>query len=68
MSLMYFSLFLIIEILAFWQKWTPKQEVGNRDLILQPFFFQFDNSQKQGPINASFKISAKYTMPLWRKS
>ena len=69
MSVLYFSRFLVIEILAFRQNWTRKQEVGHCDLILQPiFFFQFDYSQKQGPINASYKISAKYTMLYWRKS
>ena len=39
MSVLYFSLFLVIEILAFRQNWTRKQEVGHCDLILQPFFF-----------------------------
>ena len=38
-SVIYFSLFLVIEILAFWQNWTRKQEVGHCDLILQPIFF-----------------------------
>ena len=39
MSVLYFSLFLVIEILAFQQNWTRKQEVGHCDLILQPIFF-----------------------------
>ena len=68
MSVVYFSLFLVTEILAFHQNWTRKHEVDHCDLILQHFFFQFDNSQKQGPINASYKLSAKYSMPFWRKS
>ena len=68
MSVLYFALFLVIEILAFRQNWTRKQEVDHCDLILQSISFQFDNSQKQDPINASFKISAKCTMPFWRKS
>ena len=39
MSVLYFSLFLVIEILAFQQNWTRKQEVGHCDLIPQPMFF-----------------------------
>ena len=39
MSVLYFSLFLVIEIVAFQQNWTRKQEVGHCDLILQPIFF-----------------------------
>ena len=39
MSVLYFSLFLVIENLEFRQSWTRKQEVGHCDLILQPFFF-----------------------------
>ena len=35
----YFLLFLVIEILAFRQNWTNKQEVGHCDQILQPIFF-----------------------------
>ena len=30
-------------------------------------FFHFDSSEDQGPNNVSYKISAKYTMWLWRK-
>ena len=41
MSVLYFLLFLVIEILAFRQNWTCKQEVGHCDLILQPIFFHF---------------------------
>ena len=39
MSVLYFLLFLVIEILAFQQNWTCKQEVDHCDLILQPIFF-----------------------------
>ena len=39
MSVLYFSLFLVIEILAFWQNWTRKQDVGHCDLNLQTIFF-----------------------------
>ena len=39
MSVLYFSLFLVMEILALRQNWTHKQEVGHCDLILQPIFF-----------------------------
>ena len=42
-----------MQILAFRQNWTRKQEVDHCDLILQQFFFHFDNAQKQGAINAS---------------
>ena len=38
MSVLYFSLFLVTEILDFRQNWTRKQKVGHCDLILQPFF------------------------------
>ena len=38
MSVLYFSLFLVIEILALRKNWTRKQEVGHCYLILQPFF------------------------------
>ena len=58
----FFAIFLATKILAFRRNWTRKQEVGHCDLILKPIFVQFDNSQKQGPINASYKISAKYTI------
>ena len=62
LSVLYFLL-LVTEIIAFLQNWTCKQEVGHCDLSLQQFFFDFDNSHKQSPIYASYKISAKYTMP-----
>ena len=39
MSVLYISLFSVIAMLAFWQSWTRKQEVGHCDLILQPIFF-----------------------------
>ena len=39
MSVLYFSLLLVIQILAFRQNWTRKQEVGHCDLILQPILF-----------------------------
>ena len=38
MSVLYFSLFVVIEILAFRQNWTLKEEVGHCDLILQPIY------------------------------
>ena len=38
MSVGYFSQFLVIEILAFPQNWTRKQEVGHCVLILRPIF------------------------------
>ena len=39
MSVLYFSLFLIIEILAFRQNWTRKQEVGHWPNSATIFFF-----------------------------
>ena len=30
-------------------------------------FFHFDTNQHQGPTYTLYKISAKYTWPLWRK-
>ena len=39
MSVLYLSLFSVIQILAIRQNWTRKQEVGHCDLILQPIFF-----------------------------
>ena len=87
MFVLYFSLFLVTEILAllfvlyFFAIFSNgdigisamldfKQEVSHYDLILQLIsFIHFDNSQKQGTINASYKISGRYTstMTFWRK-
>ena len=38
LSVLYFSLISVMEILAFQQNWIRKQEVGHCDLILQQFF------------------------------
>ena len=50
MSVLYLLLFLVIEILAFWQNWTRKQEVGHCDLIFQPFFFNLINLKSKVPL------------------
>ena len=52
----------IYEILALWQNRTHEQDVGHCDLTSTDFF-HFNNSENQGPINAPYKISAKYTVP-----
>ena len=52
-----------------WQNWTCKQKIGHCELILsQMFFFQFNNSEYQGPNNSPYKISAKNTKWPWRKN
>ena len=38
MSVLYFSLFLVIQILAFPQNWTPEQEVGHSEFCNHFFF------------------------------
>ena len=48
-------LFSVTEILALWQNWTRKQEVGHCDLILRPFFFIVIIFKSKVPLN---KISA----------
>ena len=50
MSVLYFLLFLVTEILAFRQNWTHKQEVGHCGLILQPFFFNLIILKSKGPL------------------
>ena len=50
MSVLYFSLFLVIEIEAFQQNWTRKQEVGHCYLILQPIFFHLINLKSKVPL------------------
>ena len=50
MSVLYFSLFLAIEILAFRQNWTRKQEVGHCDLILQPIYFNLISLKSKVPL------------------
>ena len=50
MSVLYFSLLLVIEILAFWQNWTRKQKVGHCELILQPIFFNLKILKSKVPV------------------
>ena len=63
MSDLYFSPFLLIEILAFLQNWTCKQEVGHCDLILQPIFFHSIILNSKVP----FMLNTKYQPNLEKK-
>ena len=67
MSVLYFSLFIVIEILAFRKNWTHKQEVGHCDLILQLIFFNLIILKSKVPLMLHTKYQPNIPCPSGEK-